>query len=148
MGTLTDYTTDNPTITISSDIKDGELRLLAPGQQTDDRHTYSLIELVNLTRSLMSWTRIPYDVPPGDSKSLDDFTDDERKLYYPFAFLLACLDGNAFRTGHLNAILEGGDKLPPTQETISAYIPDAYRIIKANGGTFEEARDLIENAAN
>lgn len=116
MGTFTDFSTDNPTITISSDLKDGDLRLLASSQQTDDgRHTYGLNELARFTRDLMQWVRIPYDIRAGegnDKKTLNDFTDEERRLYYPFAFVLACLDGNAFRTGHLNAILENGDQLP------------------------------------
>lgn len=118
--------------------------------ETENNHTYFTYnrkQLIDMTLHLMRVLEIAYD--PRDyiaDRKLEDFSEDERKLYYPFAFMLACLAGNAFRNGHSNGILENGENLPDTPETISQYIPDAYHIIKANSGNNDEVKKMMEIA--
>lgn len=68
-------------------------------------------------RYLMHMLDLPYDAR-GVSDKRESFSASEQRLLYPYAFMLACLDGNAF-TGE-NA------------ETVTAYIPDAFHVIRAN----------------
>lgn len=126
-------------------LKDSEILEREDGEE--DYHMYDLDELRTFTLSLMHYLHIPYDSRVDRSKEsrtkLSEFTEEEKSLYYPFAFILACLDGNAFRVGHLNSILENGETISPSPETINQYIPDAYNIINANSGDLDEIRDII-----
>lgn len=70
------------------------------------------VEAIN---KLMRIFNVSYEVPEMDDPKL---TEDERKLLYPFAFTLACLDGNAFNT--------------PSVDTVWSYTSDAYKIIASN----------------
>lgn len=145
-----DFTKEPPEITFNDYVMRNHLPLLVPqndvGEGREGVCTYDYRELQRFCRELMHWSDVPYDPRKGD-RSLEDFSEEERRLYYPFAFVLACLDGNAFRTGHLNPILENGANIAPTPETISHYIPDAWAIIRSNGGTLDEVRGLIRNAS-
>lgn len=147
------YTSKPAMAHIGEPVKSCEFALLVSQNETgegeDKESAYKIDDLTELTTNLMGLLGIPYDRPSvSDGRDkLEDFTAEERKLYYPFAFMLACLDGNCFRTGQLNGIVENGDKLPPSPETISYYIPDAYHIIKANSGNLDEVRELIKAAA-
>lgn len=148
---ILDSTTEPPTIRLNEWCKREWFSLLQPmnslGNGDDREYVYDVPALVELTRNLMARLCIPYDAhtrPDEPLRELADFSEEERRLYYPFAFMLACLAGNAFRTGQLNAILENPQEDSP--ETISQYIPDAYRIITANSGTLAEVRTMITQA--
>lgn len=71
---------------------------------------YDLLEVRQLTRTLMSKMMINYDKPDSVRK-LETFDEVERERLKPFAFFLACLDGNSF------------------DGCIEQYIPDAYAIL-------------------
>jgi hypothetical protein len=145
---MTDFTSDPPTISFTDHEMREMLSLLKPRAETGEggNHVcvYSLPELRQFTLDLMHYVDISYqrrlDAPPLS------LTDDEKRLHYPFAFMLACVAGNAFRTGQLNPVFENPDG-PPSPETISAYTEDAVRIIRANSGDNAEVAAMIRKAA-
>lgn len=144
---MINHTTDPPTVRFNEHTKTKFFDLLKPALH-GDTHVYELRPLADLAHNLMHWLFIGYDDRSHIDeplRDLADFSDEERRLYYPFAFMLACLDGNAFRTGQLNTILEDCPQDSP--ETITQYIPDAYRIIKANSGNLVEIKIIIAQAA-
>ena len=150
---MLDYTSDPPTLVITEYTKTNDFDLLRP-QPRDDHgeivHVYDMRALADMTRDLMGTLSIPYDnrvYPEEPRRKLADFSEAEKRLYLPFAFILACLDGNAFRTGQLNPIFENPDG-PASPETISQYIPDAYHIMEANSATSDELFALVENACD
>lgn len=75
------------------------------------------VALVELCRHI----NFPYILqrPPEGYRKLEDFTAEEISLYYPYALVLASLDGNAFTH--------------PDVDTVKYYIPHAYEALKSNG---------------
>ncbi len=132
---LTDFTADPPTIHIGEPYRRQYLNLLVPGKVTGKgetkNYTYELGELQEFTLHLMHLVNVPFDPCDRvtvDKTKLDDFTVAEKHLLYPFAFLLACLSGNAF------------------DEAIEQYIPAAYRIIRSNQWDMDAVRKMIATA--
>ena len=131
---MLDYTTDPPTLTINQYMKDRTFELLMPSPHqhpTEIVHQYSVPELRKLTFSLMHYLDIAYDGRRaeddggGSDHKLEELSSEERQFYRPFAFLLACLDGNAFPA------------------MIDQYIPDACNIVGANGWKMDDIRTKI-----
>lgn len=131
---LTNYATDPWTIELTDREMVGALvqPLSIEGEGDNRVHVFSLKAIEQLTFHLMDVVRVTYRRSSEEHRDLADFSEDERRLYYPFAFMLACLDGNAFRGSDL--------------DLVSQYIPDAARLILDNSGTLEEVRNMIERA--
>lgn len=109
-----------------TDQRDGEyvqFHLVLP--QGDDREAY--LDIAG-SRFLLSELRhcidTPYNLrrPEEGFKKLDDFTEGQIKALYPFALVLACLDGNAFVN------LKNWD-----YDLVKYYVPDAYVALDSNG---------------
>lgn len=131
---LTNYTTDPWTIELTdSEIAGTLVQPLSVEGDGDNRvHVFSLRAVEQLAFHLMDIVHVAYRRSPRDHRDLADFSDEERRLYYPFAFMLACLDGNAFRGG--------------ANDFVFQYIPDAERLILDNSGTLEEVREMLKRA--
>lgn len=78
------------------------------------------VSLADLRRHIHT----PYDVgvPEGGLRPLGTFTEAEIRALYPFALVLACLDGNAF----VNIDV-------PENDLVRQYVPDAHEALKSNG---------------
>lgn len=91
-------------------------------------YVYDLKELQKFTANLMHWSMLSYDKGVGDGRNpvegerhkIEEFSIEEICLYIPFAFMLACVDGNAFPC------------------CVQSYIPDAHNIILRNGWKQDE----------
>jgi hypothetical protein len=75
----------------------------------------------------------PYTIrrPDEGFKPLDSFTEEQKRLLYPFALVLACLDGNAF-VNHEN----------PEFDLVLQYIPSVFAVLDQN-----RCVELTENGA-
>lgn len=149
---LIDFSTTPPTVRLTESAKADEFALLRPQPiETGDgatEHVYELAVLGRLTRSLMNALKISYDRWPEEKRrELTDFSDAEKQLYYPFAFMLACLDGNAFRAGQLNAAFDSSQVWLPPPETITQYIPDACHILSRNSAPPAALEGMVRQAA-
>ena len=145
---MIDMTKSPPTITFNDHVMENHLSLLKRGEPDEyGDSTYDYRKLQDFTLELMHFASVSYQSAGGDgvTRPLSEFSAEERRLYYPFAFMLACIDGNAFRTGQLNPIFADPDA-PPSEESISQYIPNAWKIIRANSGDLDEVRGMIAAA--
>ena len=136
-----DYTVNPPTATFNEYVKTKYLSLLKPmGEYTwkgkdwqgndaqEKLYVYDLNELQKFTTNLMGWSMVSYDsgigegrvALEGEKNKIEEFTIEEIKLYIPFAFMLACVDSNAFSA------------------CVESYIPDAHNIILRNGWKQDE----------
>lgn len=70
------------------------------------------------------------------TKTLSDLTEDEKKVLYPYALVLAALDGNTYIGKHLDMA-----------DSIEQYIPDVHAVLEANGLDISTMRDVISRAA-
>ena len=145
---MLNYNTEPPTLTINEFVKTTMLDMLKPmGEHMDEGigydgkpyseklYKYDVIQLRKFAYQLMHWIDCNYqrchidNIPERDN--LENFTEEEQQLYLPMAFMLACLDGNAFPA----CIKEG-------------YIQDAYKIAKLNGWDIDMVRNMAETANN
>lgn len=67
---------------------------------------------------------MPYTIPrPAEGfRKLDSFTEAQIEALYPFALVLACLDGNAFV-----------NREHPEYDLVRQYVPDAFAVLDMNG---------------
>lgn len=129
-----DYTV-NPSVTSFFEREIEELPLLKPGkagtidfsiefgENTEPAlvnvQTYESEKIYTFAYKLMEKLRITYE-KQDNKRKLEDFSDEEKKLLYPFASFLAILDGNCF------------------DDFIEQYMPDAYSILTNNTRSMEE----------
>lgn len=66
----------------------------------------------------------PYSVPrpEGGFRGLQSFSEGQVRALYPFALVLACLDGNAF-VNHQD----------PDSDLVRQYVPEAFAVLDMNG---------------
>jgi hypothetical protein len=145
---MLNYDDDPPTLTINEFVKTTMLDMLKPmgehiqhSETTDGKHysekiyKYDVIQLREFAYQLMHWIDCNYqrcnvdNIPERDN--LEDFTEEEKQLYLPMAFMLACADGNAFPA----CIQEG-------------YTQDAYKMARLNGWDVDMVRNLSETVKN
>lgn len=67
---------------------------------------------------------VPYTIerPEGGFRQLSSFTPGQIEALYPFALVLACLDGNAFV-----------NRENPEHDLVRQYIPEVFAILDMNG---------------
>jgi hypothetical protein len=144
------YKTNPPTAHVGADENAEYFTLLQPSAIINggESYVYEIPALVTLTYNLMELLSISYqareDDPANPVPDYAHLTAEQQRLYYPFAFMLACLQGNAFRPGQLAALMD--NESVGSDELITQYIPDAIRIITANSGTLDEVREMIRVA--
>lgn len=127
---------DKMYLTVNEFVKTNHLNLLVPLEEeltegvdengepwTEKTYTYELEELRKFLDSLSYWAVHNYRV--SEIKQIE-FTEEQKKLYLPMAFMMACIDGNAF------------------PGLIEQYIPDAVSIIRDNGWDDEAVAKLEE----
>ena len=78
------------------------------------------LDLAELRHSIS----VPYTVPKpeGGFRKLDSFTEAQIEAIYPFALVLACLDGNAFV-----------NREKPEFDLVRQYVPEAFAVLDMNG---------------
>lgn len=142
---MIDFTKEPPEFRCNQYVKDKFL----PRHQADSTETYPNGEveyifdynkMIEDTKAAMHLLGIPYASHRDDtSRKADSFSEEENKFFAPFAFMLCCLDGNAFCT-------------PEQPEHMHQYVADAYNVMRSNreGSSEEdfreELRGYIENA--
>lgn len=108
-----------------ADLKGGgraEYSIVAPKRgdayfEIEDGPRFDLSEL----RDAIS---VPYTIPApeGGFRPLSSFTEAQIEALYPFALVLACLDGNAFV-----------NREKPENDLVRQYVPDAFAALDMNG---------------
>lgn len=115
---MMDFRSDPPIYKMTDATKRECFDPLVPTRMPGSKRSIFQVEVepaIEAINKLMRIFSIRYDVPDADEP---DLTEDEQKLLYPFAFTLACLDGNAFNG--------------PIIDSVWSYTSDAYKIIAAN----------------
>jgi hypothetical protein len=129
---MLDYTRDPPVYSFNQNVHDEHYAKLASAKQVDHHGEVAYEIEIPKAREGLRWFMhvldMPYDLRRGEPR---DFNDEEKALLMPFAYVLACLDGNAF------------------EMCIPGYIGDAFALIKANCGgytdeqVFDEMRSML-----
>lgn len=121
VGSLWDSVTDKRHPYTVTKYKSGKAIL-----EMEDGPTFDLAEMRDAFNT-------PYNVrvPDGGFRKLDTFTPGQIDALYPFALVLACLDGNAFV-----------NRENPEMDLVRQYIPEVFATLSDNGCV-----DLVEDGA-